>query len=129
MLISEFARTVGLSVDTVRFYIRRGLLTPETNGKGASNPYQHFSAEHVTTARNIRFAQSMGMSLKEIAAINAEHQRGHITPERSIEIMTDQVVLIEQKMAELNAMDYYLRAKIKWMLGGRLGPAPTLRAD
>ncbi len=34
MLISEFARTSGLSRDTVRFYVRLGLLRPETNGKG-----------------------------------------------------------------------------------------------
>ncbi len=64
MLISEFARATRLSTDTVRFYIRRGLLVPENNGKGGRNPYQIFTAEHVQTARLIRMAQSLGMSLK-----------------------------------------------------------------
>ena len=67
-------------MDTVRFYIRRGLLTPETNGKGGRNLYQNFTAEHVTMARFIRIAQSVGMSLKEIAAIDAERRQGRITP-------------------------------------------------
>jgi MerR family regulatory protein len=35
MLISEFARAAGLSRDTVRFYVRRGLLAPLAGNKGA----------------------------------------------------------------------------------------------
>ena len=50
MLISEFARASGLTPDTIRFYIRRGLLKPETSRKGGSNPYQIFTAEHVQVA-------------------------------------------------------------------------------
>src|SRR5258708_27567644 len=69
MLISEFARRAGLTTDTVRFYVRRGLITPERNGKGR-NPYQVFTADHVRAAKIIRTAQSLGMSLKEIAAIS-----------------------------------------------------------
>ena len=63
MLISDFAKATGLSPDTIRFYIRRGLITPETGSKGGRNPYQIFSAEHVREARLIRMAQSLGMSL------------------------------------------------------------------
>jgi diketogulonate reductase-like aldo/keto reductase len=31
--------------------VRRGLLTPETNGKGGRNPYQVFTAEQVRAAK------------------------------------------------------------------------------
>lgn len=126
MLISDFARAAGLSVDTVRFYIRKGLLTPDTNGKGGRNPYQVFTEEHVTTARFIRFSQSLGMSLGEIAAINAERQQGKITPERAVEIMSAQLAQIEEKLEEFSAMATYLRAKIAWQTGGKVGPAPML---
>jgi MerR family transcriptional regulator, copper efflux regulator len=37
MLISEFARAAGLSRDTVRFYVRRGLLAPLAGNKGGSS--------------------------------------------------------------------------------------------
>ncbi len=43
MLISEFARATGLSRDTVRFYVRLGLLqTQATEKRGGRRPYQVF---------------------------------------------------------------------------------------
>lgn len=124
MLISDFARATGLPVDTVRFYIRRGLLAPGTNGKGGRNPYQVFTEEHVREARLIRMAQSLGMSLKEISAIGEEHRRGGITRERSIALMSEQLARLERKAAELQAMAGYLRAKLAWLNGGEQGPEP-----
>jgi DNA-binding transcriptional MerR regulator len=128
MLISEFARATGLPVDTVRFYVRRGLLAPETNGKGGRNPYQIFTAEHVRETRLIRMAQSFGMSLKEIAAIGEEHRRGGITRERSIELMSAQLARLERKAAEMEALSGYLRAKLAWLEGGEQGPEPDFGA-
>ncbi|WP_395677992.1 MerR family transcriptional regulator [Inquilinus sp.] len=124
MLISEFARATGLPVDTVRFYVRRGLLVPQTNGKGGRNPYQVFTVEHVREARLIRMAQSLGMSLKEIAAIGQENRRGAITRARSVELMAEQLARVERKAAELEAMAGYLRAKLAWQNGGEQGPEP-----
>ena len=72
MLISEFARRAGMSIDTVRFYIRKGLLAPATGAKGGSNPYQIFTEAHLEGARIIRMAQGLGFSLREIAALAAE---------------------------------------------------------
>jgi DNA-binding transcriptional MerR regulator len=88
MLISEFARATGLSRDTIRFYVRRGLLMPFAGNKGGSNPYQVFTNEHVQMARTIRMAQSLGFSLREIAALNVEYQAKRITPSRGAEILS-----------------------------------------
>lgn len=65
-LISEFARTAGLSVDTVRFYVRKGLLSPETTAKGGSKPYQIFKPEHVEAARIIRMANCSGFRSRKL---------------------------------------------------------------
>ena len=127
MLISDFARATGLSTDTVNFYVRRGLLTPDIDRRGGRNPYRSFSEADVVTARFIRSSQSIGFSLAEIAAINRERQEGTITSERSVEIMSDQLLQIEGKLAELNAMASYLQAKIGWTKAGKPGDAPTLR--
>ena len=127
MLISDFARATGLSTDTVSFYVRRGLLTPETDRRGGRNPYRSFSEADVVTARFIRLSQSIGFSLAEIAAINRERQQGTITSQRSVEIMSDQLLQIDGKLAELNAMAGYLRAKIGWTKAGKPGDAPILR--
>ena len=127
MLTSEFARRAGLSVDTVRFYVRLGLLAPGTTGLGGRNPYRRFSEADVVTARFIRFSQSLGLSLDEIAGINADRRRGGVTRERSLEIMRDRLSRLEEKLAEYGALADYLRAKIRWQEDGGQGTPPVLQ--
>ena len=125
MMIGEFSRKTGLSVDTIRFYVRRGLLVPETGAKGGGNPYQIFKQEHVTAARMIRMGQSLGMPLKEIIALNAEFLAGGMTRERSIAIMVGQLAKLEEKAAELKTMTGYLRRKLVWLEAGAVGEEPS----
>lgn len=124
MLISEFARATEMSVDTVRFYVRKGLLRPETGMKGGANPYQIFTAEHVEQARMIRMAQGLGFSLREISALAEEYNTVGMTAARSMEVMRAQLVRLEEKADQLGAMVGYVRAKIAWLEGGERGPEP-----
>jgi len=126
MLISEFARSAGLTSDTVRFYVRLGLLRPETTSKGGARPYQIFTAEHLMAAKIIRMAQSLGMPLKEIAAISAERRAGRMTRERSVAVLSTQLDKLNVRAAEVIAMQGYLRAKIDWLNGGEQGAPPDL---
>jgi MerR family transcriptional regulator, copper efflux regulator len=48
VLISEFVRATGLTPDTVRLYVRRGLLKPLTGRRD-----QVFTDEHVQMARRL----------------------------------------------------------------------------
>jgi MerR family copper efflux transcriptional regulator len=114
-----------MSRDTVRLYVRRGLLTPLAGNKGGSNPYQVFTSEHVQMARTIRMAQSLGFSLREIAALNVEYQAKRITPSRGAEILRAQLVRLEEKAAHVNAMIHYIRAKLAWLDAGSKGPEPN----
>jgi MerR family copper efflux transcriptional regulator len=124
MLISEFARVTGLSRDTVRFYARLGLLHPKTNGKGGRHPYSVFTDKDIQAAEVIRISQSLGMSLKEIAAFSEERRKGHLTRERRVKIMSAQLVSLETKAAELQAMISYVRKKIDWLSFGEQGLQP-----
>ena len=128
MLISDFARRAGITPDTVRFYVRLGLLRPEASAKGGERPYQVFSPEHLMAAKIIRTAQSLGMSLKEIAAISAERRAGNMTPDRSVAVLRTQLDRLAVKAAELVAMQAYLRAKIDWLEGGEQGAGPDFDA-
>ena len=125
MLISEFARVTGRPRDTVRFYARLGLLQPKTTGKGGRHPYNDFTDKDIQAAEMIRIAQSLGMSLKEIATINEERRKGRLTNERRVQIMSAQLVGLEAKAAELEVMISYVRAKIDWLKGGQQGPEPA----
>lgn len=126
MLISEFARTTKLTQDTIRFYIKRGLLTPETGSKGGSKPYQMFRTKHVEAARTIRLAQSLGFSLREIAALNSEYQTNTLSITRQSEIMDQQLAKLEEKAAHLNAMIAYVRSKRDWLRSSDGRPEPKL---
>jgi len=125
MLISDFAGATGLSRDTVRFYVRLGLLRPGTSDKGGRHPYQFFTAEDVQTAEVIRVGQSLGLSLKEIAALDTERRERGIKGERLIEILSGQLASLEAKAKELEKMTRFVRAKIDWLATGGKGPHPN----
>jgi MerR family copper efflux transcriptional regulator len=111
----------------VRFYARLGLLHPKTNGKGGRHPYSVFTDKDIQAAEVIRIAQSLGMSLKEIAAFTEERRKGRLTCERRVEIMSAQLVSLESKATELKAMISYVRAKIRWLKGDQQAPEPDFK--
>lgn len=65
--IGRAARRAGVSVETIRFYERRGLiekpLKPETGG------FRMYDAETIRRIRFIREAKEIGFSLREIAEL------------------------------------------------------------
>lgn len=126
MLISEFARAVGLPIDTVRFYVGKGLLRPERGGKGGANPYQVFTRDDVTAARMIRLQQSLGYSLREIAELNDEYRAGGGGDERTAQVLQIQIDRLLQRRAELDAGLDFLRGKLDWLAAGRPGDVPRL---
>jgi len=126
--ISEFSRATGLPIDTIRFYIRKGLISPEVGTKGGSNPYQIFTAEHVEAAKIIRVSQALGFPLKGLGEGIAEYMKGNIATERSIGILRDQLAKMERKAQEAAAVVLYMRAKLAWMEAGAEGAGPDFSA-
>ncbi|SDA35834.1 MerR family transcriptional regulator [Sphingomonas sp. NFR15] len=125
MLIGEFAKEAGLSQDTVRFYVRKGLLAPQTGSKGGRSPWQIFRPHDVSIARTIRFAQSLGLSLKEISALLADLRSGG-TASQEASILDIQIARLEKKAADLVQLLDYLRAKREWIASGRKAEQPSL---
>jgi DNA-binding transcriptional MerR regulator len=77
----------------------------------------------------IRFGQSLGMSLKDIAAVNDEMQADGLTRERAVQIMDDQLDTLDRKARDLDRMAGYLRAKRDWIAAGQSGEEPRFAAD
>ena len=125
MLIGEFAQRAGLSQDTVRFYVRKGLLRPQTGSRGGRNPYQEFTERDLQTARIVRFGQSLGMSLKELTAINDEMVQDGLSDERAVMLMQEQIDRLAGKASEINTLIQYLWAKCQWIQSGKEGPEPS----
>lgn len=63
LTIGKVARSAGLSIDTVRYYEREGLL--EKPSRTASR-YRHYTPDAVARLRFVRQAKELGFSLHEI---------------------------------------------------------------
>jgi MerR family copper efflux transcriptional regulator len=127
MLIGEFSNKTGLSQDTIRFYVRKGLLTPQTGAKGGRHPWQVFRQQDIATARLIRTAQAFGMSLKEIDKIS-QILHGDQALERESAVLDNQILRLEEKASEIARLLDFIRAKRDWVSNGRSGSMPILSA-
>lgn len=63
LTIGKVARSAGLSIDTVRYYEREGLLEKPAR---APSGYRHYSSDAVARLRFIQQAKELGFSLHEI---------------------------------------------------------------
>ncbi|ATH14569.1 merR regulatory family protein [Delftia acidovorans] len=124
MLLSEFAKEVGLSPETVRFYVGKGLLKPRRGVLGGSNPYQVFSADDVTAVRMIQLQKSLGYTLSEISALNREYRQGAKSAARTGQVLRHQIDKLQSQRAALDAALTFLTEKLAWVEAGKPGDAP-----
>ncbi len=113
MLISKFAKAAELSVDTVRFYVRLGLLKPEQSNKGGSRPYLLFSPSDLDRVMKIRILQALGYPLKEIGYLVEEDAKGLMTPERSKVYLNEQLGLLGEKRDHIDRLIAFIVDRIK----------------
>lgn len=66
LTIGAFARAAGVSVETIRFYQRKGLLPEPDKPQGSIRRY---GSADVTRVRFVKSAQRLGFSLDEIAEL------------------------------------------------------------
>jgi MerR family copper efflux transcriptional regulator len=85
-----------------------------------------FTGEDVQTAEVIRVGQSLGISLKEIAALDTERRENGIADDSLIEILSVQLGRLEAKALELETMTRFVRAKIDWLSAGERGRSRIL---
>jgi MerR family transcriptional regulator, copper efflux regulator len=128
MLISEFVRRTGLARETVRYYVRFGLLQPQATNRGGRHPYLMFTDEDVHSADVIRVGQALGLSLREIVELRKARRSGDLPRKKRIALMKDQLARLEAKSADLERLKTYVRAKIAWQQGGEKGDEPMLRS-
>jgi len=96
--IGSIAQRSGVSIDTVRYYERRGLLRPAQRLPSGYRLYQEPTVARIRLARRL---QSLGMSLAEVADALRAHDRGNATCESErwrLESVRDRV---DAKLAEL----------------------------
>ena len=108
--IGQVAQETGLSIDTIRFYERQGLLRKSPRTEGG---FRLFGSEDVATLSFIRKAQELGFSLNEIRELlllRAEHLPAcaHVK-----ELLGHKLTAVEQKIEELQELEQALRAALR----------------
>jgi DNA-binding transcriptional MerR regulator len=71
MKIGEFADIVGVSIDAIRFYERRGVLRPAPRTAGG---YRTFGQRDLNRVRLARQLQTLGLTIDEVVDALAEHE-------------------------------------------------------
>jgi DNA-binding transcriptional MerR regulator len=96
--VGQVAQTAGVSVQTVRYYERLGLLpAPQRTDSG----YRVYRAETVERLRFIRRAQAVGFRLDEIREILRLKYEGQAPCDCVRGLLQRKLERVEQQMAEL----------------------------
>lgn len=95
--IGALARAADVSVETIRYYQRRGLLPEPSTTRGA---YRVYGEDELARLRAIRRAQQLGFSLDEInglLALNAERdrQRARAAAQAKIELIDSRICQLQ----------------------------------
>lgn len=114
MLIKELADHCGLSVDTIRFYEKQGLLD-ETHFVRTPNGYRHYNDAGVQRLNLIKMGQMAGFTLSEMRQAIHAWETDELAPHEKEEYLLRKLDEIEQKVQALNTVQRYLRNKIAQM--------------
>jgi DNA-binding transcriptional MerR regulator len=128
--IGEIARATGVTVETLRFYEREGLLpTPLRSAAGA----RRFAADAIDQIRFVKQAQAVGLTLRDIQVLVASRDGASRATCRKIRtIFAARIKDLDQRVREMQAfrtvlMDH-LQACDAVLAGDVEAECPTIEA-
>ncbi len=122
--IGTLAKRAGVSIDTVRYYERGGLLAPQAR---LASGYRRYSELEVARLRFIRRAQALGFSLKEVKELLALSKLRDIARVRRT--AQERLADVEERIASLERIRKGLAGLIAACPGhGRAADCPILKA-
>jgi DNA-binding transcriptional MerR regulator len=121
MLIHELAQRTDLTVDTIRFYEKRGLLDGEHFSRRANN-YRDYSEAALNRLTLIKQGQAAGLTLTEICRSIRAWESNQLTPQEKIEFFQGKLEEIDARIAQLEAIKAYLFKKLQCMAEEQLTP-------
>lgn len=105
--IGQLASELGIGVETIRFYERRGLIPQPARSAGS---YRHYGDDVAAMIRYIRLAQNLGLSLKDVERLKDQLDGGPAfcatlreTARRRLEAVAQEILELERLKTELGA--------------------------
>ena len=122
MSIGQLAEAAGVSVETVRYYQRRGLLDIPAKPLRGQRRYSDLALERLAFIRN---AQKLAFSLEEVTRLLAMADDRRCTKVRAI--AREKLLRLGERVSEINRIRRQLRLLIKRCDGSVRGAAgPTI---
>lgn len=115
MKIQELAQKTGLTVHTIRFYEKQGLLDSRHVVR-ENNNYRNYSDEALERIKFVKKFQGVGCSLIEIKGILQEKDENAISNQQVIEWIRHKISEIERKKDEYDQ----ILDTLNWMLEYRI---------
>jgi MerR family transcriptional regulator, copper efflux regulator len=122
MQISVLAQRSGLSVDTIRFYEKKGLIDSDLVRRQTNN-YRDYSEESLERLALIQQAKRLGFTLTEIQQWIQDFESDRLTVQEKQYILGRKLEAIDGRIGELQQMKIYLCAKIQRLCSETLGEA------
>jgi DNA-binding transcriptional MerR regulator len=107
--IGKVSQETGLSIDTIRFYEKQGLLDRPLRSEGG---FRLFDAEDIQRMQFIRRAQQLGFSLAEIRELLVL-QREHEPCIHVRELLEAKLKSVRSKIQELRALEEQLAERLR----------------
>ncbi|MBE8519682.1 MerR family transcriptional regulator [Amycolatopsis sp. H6(2020)] len=99
MKIGEVAHAAGVSVDTVRFYERRGVLPAAARRPSGYRMFPPSAADRIRSAKAL---QNLGFTLDEVADALRAHDTGDATCETERWRLEAVIIRLDERIAELH---------------------------
>lgn len=124
--IGQVAKQAGVSVETLRFYEKQGLLSkPARSASG----YRCYDASVVRRVRFIQRAKELGFALREVAELLNLRQTRHTSCAQVRSVALAKMADIDQKLTDLQRMRMALEnLAARCELEGTMGDCPLLDA-
>jgi MerR family mercuric resistance operon transcriptional regulator len=105
--IGRLARETGVSVETVRYYERRGLLTQPSrpNGKG----YREYSARDLAIMQHIKLGKKLGLQLAEMRRLVGLLGSGENFCDAFRELLAERLAFVRKEQERLSSVEMGLR--------------------
>ena len=107
--IGKAAKVAGVSVDTIRFYQKLGLV--KSAGRSAGG-YRLFDGEQIRDLTFVRHAQELGFSLAEVKELLALRQKHHVCSEVQC-MLNHKLEAVREKINGLSRLEAELKGALR----------------
>jgi len=110
MTVAKLSKQTRVSPDTIRYYVRVGLLSPS---RQKDNNYQQFDSQDAQRLKFIHDAKQLGFSLKEIRQIIEQSDTGNSPCPIVRDIIQNRILENRRKLDELHALQNRMESALQ----------------